>query len=239
MWLQPCHMRDNVTKGPVDLVFIMDGSGSMKEHEWSLSKTAAKEWINIFESEVPSLQVGLIEFSDAGHTRHQLSSNLTHVRHSLHNLHKTDGTTNYASALYTFWEMVHKRRQNNSYVLGVLLTDGIPSKSQVAQTWNVVNLVKRSNMTIMVSLVANLNHGEFAFNVSSCDTYTYQAKDDCTFYAESDSWEGFFDRVQFLAHDVVATVHDITQSECAPVAWWWFLLLILPVLLSLCCFCGW
>jgi tight adherence protein B len=100
----------------IDVVLVIDTSGSMVGAPLASAVAAAKEFIAASPSQV---RIGLVTFSDAARVRRQLSTNRTGVRSTLRSLQATGETALY-DAVATAAKLFSGEAQHNI----VLLTDG-------------------------------------------------------------------------------------------------------------------
>ncbi|STA98767.1 vWA domain-containing protein [Clostridium baratii] len=114
---------------PVDIVMIMDTSGSMEDDMDEL-KTAMKSFTsNILKAEtgVKDSRISVIEFSDKAKVIHEFSSNAKSINKAINDT-EDGGATNAEAAWLKAGEQLTEARTNaNKYVL--FFTDGLPNRT--------------------------------------------------------------------------------------------------------------
>merc|ERR1719242_2410934 len=234
----PCRETITIEKQPVDLVFMLDASGSIDEDSWDQEIEGTKKWIEVFQDDIPQLQISIIPFSTEAFVYHELNDTSS-VIDSLDNLDQDMQYTNYIAALDEFEEQIALHRQEDSFICGVMISDGQPYVDIYDPydfiDWSVERAgeLKDENFTIVGVIVQNVREGQTLFDVSSCDDYRYWERDECENFFEAENWDLFTDNVKNISASIVDQVGDVSRNNCEDAWSLIFLLLTLPLLILL------
>jgi len=208
------------TAAAVDVIFMLDGSGSMSLHNWQSSKDVTKLWMNAFSDEISSpLRFGLMEFSTLSSQELNLtsSSDREKIDQHLDSMMKNDGLTYYKRALQAFEKQIKTNRvgiYSKSWVLGVIISDGEPTDN-LDKLIAYVNYLKQ-NATLMVVLVGERYSGAKAFRVTSCDLDGYKfPTNDCVWWNKFTNFEKLKRNVTEIADRIVKEAH-LGSSKTSP-----------------------
>jgi len=238
-YLQPCWGTYENHHVPVDIVFMLDGSGSMSVWNWHESIKATKIWMDTFMDEFKQdLRFGVMEFSTSSSQQLTLtpSTNRSDIDDHLNGMMKNDGLTYYSRALKAMDKDIRIHRANetfDSWVLGVIITDGEPTDDP--EKLVEISSQLKQNYTLMVILVGERYSGSKAFPVTSCEDYIFPTKD-CIWWEKLESYDDLVVNASRIAGNVV-TEANLVDEECSGAYWWFFLLLLLPIFCSFCCCC--
>jgi len=238
-YLQPCWGEYQNSHVPVDIVFMLDGSGSMSIWNWYESIKATKIWMDTFQDEFQEdLRFGVMEFSTSSSQQLTLTPvvNRSDIDDHLDGMMKNDGLTYYSKALNSMDEDIRLHRASDtvdSWVLGVIITDGEPTDDP--EKLVEISSQLKQNYTLMVILVGERYSGSKAFPVTSCEDYIFPTKD-CIWWEKLESYDDLVVNASRIAGNVV-TEANLVDEECSVAYWWFFLLLLVPILCSFCCCC--
>jgi hypothetical protein len=114
---------------PLDVILIMDRSGSMAWDRPSTRLSAAQDAAIAFIGELdPTLdQVGLVSYATDATLNMGLTSDFTSVESAINALSAT-GATNMGDAIYTANGEFGDNGRTDALQVGILLTDGLPNK---------------------------------------------------------------------------------------------------------------
>lgn len=236
-YLKPCEDEVTYEKQSVDLFLMVDGSDSVNHQQWELGKQAAERFVEVFAEDVDDLQVGIATFATHAHLTHSLDSNITSVLEAVVDLHQPHGLTNYVSIFELWDEEVRRNARNNSYVCGVMISDGEPTVRE-SETEPKADELKDLGYTIVGIIVQNVQQGRALFNVSSCDGYTVDETDECVFFFEAQDWDELVADTDYIATNLVDMFGYAEHVTCVRAWSLFFLILLLPlvcVLLAGCC----
>lgn len=173
---------------PVDLVFVMDDSGSVSEENFQTMLTFASDLLNSFKIGEKDTRVGLITFSssarrifnfDAYSLRTQIQ---TAIKETLYNA----GGTNTADALQEARQMFvfNDAKRSNALSLAIVLTDG-QSNSAVDTVDSANNLHNADVMVFCIGIGSNLNENELrAIASNPDDKFLINANDFTTLHSK-------------------------------------------------------
>ena len=127
---QACPMDKPVCLAPIDIVFVVDGSGSLGKKNWEKSVDFIKELTSqIYMNETVAAQVAIVEFSTVAITRMGLTDNRADIDTVLNKMKgKWMGQlTATAAGLARADDVLTKGGRDNAASIVVLLTDGYPN----------------------------------------------------------------------------------------------------------------
>ncbi|HJV46792.1 MAG TPA: VWA domain-containing protein [Bacillota bacterium] len=124
--LTPQGTASDAQRKPVDVVFVLDGSGSMaSDNKWSSALSAIKNAIGKFSPTIHD-RLGLVVFNDRIIKTEQLTDNFTTINQDIASLPNPNNGTNYAIALQNALDLFDSTSgDRRRYV--IFLTDGKPT----------------------------------------------------------------------------------------------------------------
>lgn len=131
----------------LDVMFVLDGSGSMTNSEFVNQAVATQTYINFLQTGVPGidrdpgppvapdllgadLNVGLVQFSTSVHLISGLTGNLAAVNVALDNMNQLNGQTNHGDALTMAAAELATNGRAGAQQAIVLITDGTANEPQ-------------------------------------------------------------------------------------------------------------
>jgi len=239
--LAPCNPNIVTAKQPVDLIFMLDGSGSIEAQYWIQELNSTTKWIDVFKKEIAELQVSIITFSDFAELNFELSDDIDSAIDTVNSLADDQpmSMTNYIDAFDMLVDQLEVNGNPEAFRLGVMISDGMPyigSRNVIAYVEKTIaqaQAVREQNVTLTGVIVDNVEDGDALFECSSCDDYTYNrfGNQECPFFFEANHWDEFSANVKNIAHDVVAEVGTYEKKTCDAAWSFIFLLLALPLIL--------
>lgn len=226
----------------IDMFVILDASGSMDGEMWRLATEAAGVWVESFQTQNSSLQIGISQFADSSLMTYEMSFNVEGALNTLDGLEKdwgVGGSTYYEPALSLFQTKMQQHRQPNSFAIGLFISDG----EAFDEYMHVADALKTDNVTI-VGVMVGQGIASYAVQemqaISSCDGYN---KNTCPNFVETEDFQELVDQSEKLAQDVaqqvetwvdvenIETVSYVETVQCDPGLWWLCLLGLIPLLL--------
>jgi hypothetical protein len=143
----------------LDVVLVLDISGSIDQVELALMRDAAKVFVNSLLPATPS-KIAIVVFSSEAGTLHVLSENAASLINAINSIQFTGGQTNWKGALNEargLLEGANDRDDAKQPDLIVMLTDGepnIPSIDPVGAAVTEANLAKTSNSLLPIRILS-------------------------------------------------------------------------------------
>ena len=189
-----------VCQTAVDLLFILDGSGSVKKPNFDKAKDFVKNVIDFFDVGNNGTHIAVIQYSTSVEYEFKLSSFYTEndLKQAVDDIDYKEGYTNTPAALDAAREVIFKE-QNGARPLyqgipriAVLMTDG---KSNRGNLTTAVLQIRQTNINVFVIGVGNLDINELNFIASS-------PQDQHVFLLDSfNDIAGFVDRLSAISCD--------------------------------------
>ncbi|MBN1263191.1 MAG: VWA domain-containing protein [Candidatus Pacebacteria bacterium] len=114
-------------KPPLDIILVMDVSGSMKGEPLNRSAEAAITFVDLFETEETEDRIGLISYSDNAEKQSGLTDNFTLLRNQIAAL-STGGRTNIGDALFEAVSELNENGREETTKVIVILSDGLANE---------------------------------------------------------------------------------------------------------------
>jgi len=175
---QQCNVLDGALKQPLDVIIIIDKSGSMAGAKLTQAKNAATTFINNLV--LGSDQVGYVNYSDKAFLINDLSSSFDSVKNKIAATTVNGGTNIGAAAKIAYQEIVNNGRDGAKHVI-ILLTDGeanvsdfnniSPNQYAINQT----SLAKLSGTIIYSIGLGTSVDANLLKTVSTLPSYFYQS----------------------------------------------------------------
>ncbi|HSB10515.1 MAG TPA: VWA domain-containing protein [Blastocatellia bacterium] len=152
----------------VDVLVVIDRSGSMAGQRITDAKAAAKGFVDSMS--LATDQAGVASFSDTGTLDHQLSHNAASIKSSIDAI-VTGGGTNIGGGITAAQnELTSPRHQSGSLPIIVLLTDGA---NTVGDPIAAANAAKAGGTRIIAIGLGEANNPQMLSVVSSPNDYYY------------------------------------------------------------------
>jgi Mg-chelatase subunit ChlD len=128
---QPCNSNecppDAKCKGKLDIVFVVDSSGSWTEKGYGVLKQWLENYVQNYDLSEQKAKIGVVEFSKEAHTVQPLTHDKSAVEDSLkNNLKFRRGLTDMAKGLLLAEKLLENGRKDAQSQV-IVLTDGQPS----------------------------------------------------------------------------------------------------------------
>ena len=119
----------------VDLMMVLDGSGSIQPDDFSLMKLFAADLVNAFEISPDDANIGIIQFANTAELYLPISNDEENILTAIDNMTQFGERTNIAEALDLAQSQFAPRREGTPRVI-LVLTDGlhnIPTTNPIAR----------------------------------------------------------------------------------------------------------
>jgi hypothetical protein len=191
-FLPPAQCGPLTCNSPADMIFVLDGSGSIGYGDFNVAKQFLIDLVSSFTISPSETNVGVIQFSVSPVIEVSLSSSDTDVMATLKALtEENGGSTDLAAAIRTATNMLVSSPRSGVPKIMVLLTDGYTSPSPV----NDANAAKEQGIEI------------FCVAIGSADEYVLQS------IASTPTVNHFFEASQF---DQLQTLLDsVVANTCS------------------------
>lgn len=133
-----------IIENKVNLILVIDKSGSISDSELNTIQEAAKEFVEHISFAVGST-VSIVSFNSSATVNLELSSDKNTVINAINGIDSTSGGTNFAAALSSVLSIVNKI-PNNENTFMVFLSDGVSSSDESEDT-NIGNQIKNKGVT--------------------------------------------------------------------------------------------
>ena len=124
------YTEQETTMDKLDIILVLDSSGSMKDPAGSKSrlqalKDTANDFIKTMIGDDNQVQIGIVDYASSVKNTQALTSNKTRLENFVKNL-KADGGTNTQSGIIKADELLDNSR-SDARKLVIVLTDGVPT----------------------------------------------------------------------------------------------------------------
>lgn len=154
----------SIVAKPVDVILVLDSSGSMDGQPLEQAKNAAQAFVN--QIDFSRDRVGIVQFSDSAALIHPLDTNADAINTTIDGIGITGGTAIHAGLQVAFEELQGNRREDATPVI-VLLSDGESSRDAAQR---VADTAKAAGMKVVtVGLGPSLDE-DLMRNIASPDT---------------------------------------------------------------------
>lgn len=137
---------------PVDVILVLDSSGSMAGEALDAAKQAARAFVN--QMDLSQDRVGIVQFSDAVDSTHPLDNDRAAIIAAIDRIHQTGGTAIH-NGLQGAFELLQADRRDEATPVIVLLSDG---ESDATSATHVADTAKAAGVKIVtVGLGNSLN----------------------------------------------------------------------------------
>jgi len=118
-------------RSPLDIVMIIDRSGSMNGSPLSYAQEAAKKFLDIIEFEAADDYVSLVSYSDYASLDQSLTNQYFKIKNAVNHLN-AGGMTNIGDALNKAGKELLENGREDSIKVIVLLSDGVANRTNPA-----------------------------------------------------------------------------------------------------------
>lgn len=154
------QMKIDVITEPVELILVIDESGSMDGSRIKSAKESARTLVeNIFDV-AENVKISIIGFDNSARIRIQESSNEEDVLMAIDNLDASNGGTKIGTALVEAIKIFEKNKDEKTYSYLVNLTDGQTTDKD--QCYNLLSDMENKNIKIYNILVEMNDKGAFS-----------------------------------------------------------------------------
>lgn len=230
--LIPCDKVETIVYQPLDLFFMLDGSGSMSNHDWDLQIDSAQSFVTGMQTFTNDIAMGIAVFGRGATLQAEMKYNPTEGNELLEHLqHPRQDRTDYYSAMDLWETEIAEMSRNGSYSLGVLISDGAPNMN-TDKMHRVATRLKGANHTIVGVMVGNINNGLQLFSLSSCGgEYEFSNWEECEYYFGATDFNHLLPNIANIADNVGKEINMVKDTSCIKSPYWWLLLLLLvPVM---------
>jgi uncharacterized protein YegL len=159
-----CKPAEPTCASKVDLVMVLDGSGSVKSEGWTKLAAFVKLVVGKIKFGEEHAKVGLVQFSTEAKLFQSLTATSSEVETQLAGMSWLKGSTNTAEALVVAREVFLSGRKDAQGVV-VILTDGMPSSKYLTST-AVARIKDQGVRVIFVAVGSSVNEIVLAHWVS-------------------------------------------------------------------------
>ena len=172
----------SVSHRPVDIVFVFDDTGSMKQEIAGLIERTL-EFADIMSTSGFNYQLGLISYKDKIHKPYRVTKSASEFKSWVSALRAKGGADEPENALDAIWSAAHQNFRNNAEKIFILITDA---------TFHSNNKVTRKNMQ---DITRTLKAKDISLHVvgPNIDEYKYLSQELAGTFYDKDS--GQFKRI--------------------------------------------
>jgi len=131
LFIPPTICGPTICNAPANIIFLVDGSGSITATDFSTMKNFLLTIIQSFEIGTSSAEIGVIQFSDYPVTAVSLSANENDIVASIQSMSQIAGGTDLGSAINSAASMLTNAYRSEIPNLLVILTDGSSSDDPI------------------------------------------------------------------------------------------------------------
>lgn len=143
----------NTSTPDLDVVIVMDASGSVTASGWSLEKSAV---VNLINSVLPpSAHIGIVEFSDDAVVKYTFTQNQTRsaITSVVHNLSFMNSETATLAAVQSALGIFTAAERPNSARLMIMITDGTPNPPQTQNPCGTTTAAKNARNDLVANSI--------------------------------------------------------------------------------------
>ncbi|KAK3583737.1 hypothetical protein CHS0354_022771 [Potamilus streckersoni] len=140
------------TVDPVDVVFVLDSSGSMGSVGFQLELDFVKQFTNLVQIGAEEFHIGVVQFDNDGFIEFGLTTyfDKTSIINAVQTIHYLRGGTSISSGLSTAKDVLDQTKRSSAVKYVVLLTDGDFSSDRDAAVSIANNLKSDSALRIFI-----------------------------------------------------------------------------------------
>jgi len=140
-------------KAALELVLLIDGSGSVSPSDFTLMKQFANEVVKQFSIGNDEVHVSIIQFSDRAYTHIDLSPSMSDVQRAISGMTQVRSSTNMDAGLKAAYSSIITKGRSGVNTAVVMFTDGVPDAGNDPVA--VANNMKKNNIDIFTVGVGN------------------------------------------------------------------------------------
>jgi len=229
-----CTFRGGITHEPLRAVFLLDGSGSIRNPQWSSELRATNNIIADFENALhvgtnSSIVVGIVQFGTDANIEEPLTNDVARVTQRLSKgIAQKKSGTNFANPLQLCQQELNRYTAagNRTFDLCVLVTDGedMSGKSNT----ELQALVAASTSIFGIFVGTEQKWADKLHAVSRCSPAA-AAKGPCDFFASATNFSELETKAKEVAEGIAHKTDDIPLvCPSRPRTLWLSLLALLP-----------
>merc|ERR1719316_267413 len=151
----PCKPAEPTCASKVDIVLVLDGSGSVKTEGWTKISAFAKLVVGKIKFGEEHAKVGLVQFSSEAKLFQGLTATSSEIDTGLAGMAWLKGSTNTAEALVLAREIFLNGRKDAQGIV-VVITDGMPSSKYLTST-AVARIKDQGVKVVFVAIGSSVN----------------------------------------------------------------------------------
>ena len=109
---------------PIDIMLVMDGSGSLSASDYETQRSYANDFANLFTFGPNDVRMGVVQFSTNAQLEIGLSDNATVVGNSINNMAQQSGQTNHGDGFIAAHNEIQANGRVGALQAILFLTDG-------------------------------------------------------------------------------------------------------------------
>jgi len=159
----------------VDVILIIDRSGSMNGQPWRDAKTAASNFVNNLKFGANADLAGLVSYNNNATLDQRLTNSATALRQAIGSMPAADGYTSISRGLQTAQDELASSRHNpEALPVLVLLSDGMPTLDDTpSNALAVATAAKNAGSRIFTVGLGDVDHALMAGIASRTNDYFY------------------------------------------------------------------
>ena len=161
----------------VDVMLVIDRSGSMEGQPWRDAKTAASNFVNNLKFGTNADLAGLVSYNDQATLDRRLTNSASALRQAIGAIPAADGYTSITRGLQTAQDELASGRHNpEALPVILLLSDGMPTLDDTpAQALAAATAAKNAGSRIFTVGLGDVDHALMAGIASRTNDYFYTA----------------------------------------------------------------
>lgn len=195
---------------PLDVVFVVDGSGSITSPMWKEQMRAGQGMTNSFQKQYhgdpDKLSIGVVQFNDDAQVEQGMTSNVDDVVQHMAAMKQLGGGTNYHQALQACQSNLFKDAgtdEGSAFKVCVLITDGLDgSGSSPGQLKAIVG----DNTSIFGIFVGDNDDGKHMLKKTTACGKARHEGEVCDFFAHANNYTALVAKVDGVVEQVMEGV---------------------------------
>lgn len=209
---------------PLNLVFVVDGSGSIAPDMWKAQQDAGIEFIDEFQKVVQGdLRMGIVQFSSDARVEQPLTDDIQAVKNTFSTLQQMNELTYFNNALQFCRDQLDTF-PDDSFDVCVLITDGLDMSEKSAQE---LQGIEKDGAAIFGIYVGDAQDAiDKLKDITMCGAAQPEEGKPCRFFASAQDYS----KLQHKAETVATSVKEgLSLATCLVVSG----LLALPTMLAM------
>jgi len=221
---------------PLNAVFLVDGSASIRPPQWTTAIQANKNFIadftRVYSAEMGKLNFGFVQFSTISRVEQPITHDLSTVNSTLDGMQQMNGNTDMDKALRQCQALLngYTAAGQTTFDVCVLITDGEDTSYKTEA--ELKSNVAADTAVFGIFVGSNQRGADKLHNLVDCGKAKGKSKGGCDFFASATDFNALIEKTHEIAEDVTRGSDMVLCAERSAIIETPFLLsLMLPAVL--------